>query len=114
MNMSISTKLQQVAEDNQFDIDLANLYCNEDDFNDFEEKVYEAISYEEVIYYYEAMKYLTREDASLGESLELASEYGYKTENLNSELLATLLYQSKLIEQWHEIEEQVSKIFYDI
>ena len=97
--MSISTKLQQIAENNQFDIDLANLYYNEDTFNDFCDKVNDAIMQEEVIYYYEAIKYLMNEDASLNQSLDIASEYGYTTEQLNSELLATLLYQQKLTEQ---------------
>ena len=109
--MSISTKLQQIAEDNQFDIDLANAYHNEDTFNDFCDKVNDAIMSEEIIYYYEAIKYLMNEDASLSDSLDIASEYGYTTEQLNSELLATLLYQQKLSEQWCEIEEQVKELF---
>jgi len=109
--MSISTKLQQIAEDNQFDIDLENIYYKDDTFTEFCYKVNDAIMEEEVIYYYEAMKYLTREDASLSDSLEIASEYGYTTEQLNSELLATLLYQQKLTEQWYEIEEQVEELF---
>ena len=111
--MNISNKLQKLAEDNQFDIDLANLYYNEDTFNDFCDKVNDAIMQEEIIYYYEAMKYLTREDASLYQSLEIASEYGYTTENLNSELLATLLYQQNLTNQWYEISEQVEEILND-
>ena len=37
------------------------------------------------------MEYLKEHDNSLNESLEIASEYGYNTENLNSELLASLL-----------------------
>ena len=109
--MSISTKLQQIAEDNNFDIDLASIYYNEDTFNDFCDKVNNAIMHEEVIYYYEAIKYLMREDASLSDSLEIASEYGLRTEDLNSELLATLLYQQKLTEQWYGIEEQVKELF---
>lgn len=109
--MNISTKLQQIAEDNKFDIDLENLYYKDDTFTDFCDKVNEAIMSEEVIYYYEAIKYLTREDASLSDSLEIASEYGYTTEQLNSELLATLLYQQKLTEQWCEIQEQVEELF---
>ncbi len=44
----------------------------------------------EIIYYHTAMKYLTEHDTSLTESLELAAELGYTTENLNSELLASL------------------------
>ena len=111
--MNISNKLQKLAEDNQFDIDLANLYYNEDTFNDFCDKVNDAIMQEEIIYYYEAMKYLTIEDASLSESLGIASEMGITTENLNSELLATLLYQQNLTNQWYEISEQVEEIFND-
>ena len=109
--MNISTKLQQIAEDNQFDIDLANLYYKDDTFNDFCDKVNDAIMSEEVIYYHEAIKYLMREDASLSDSLEIASEYGYTTEQLNSVLLATLLYQQNLTEQWYGIEEQVKEFF---
>ena len=111
--MNISNKLQKIAEDNQFDIDLANLYYNEDTFNDFCDKVNDAIMQEDIIYYYEAMKYLLREDSSLSQSLEIASEHGYTTENLNSELLATLLYQQNLTNQWYEISEQVEEIFND-
>jgi hypothetical protein len=111
--MSISTKLQQIAEDNQFDIDLSNIYYNEDTFNDFCDKVNDAIMYEEIIYYSEAIKYLMREDDSLADSLDIAKEYGYTIEQLNSELLATLLYQQRLTEQWYEIEEQVKKMFID-
>ena len=111
--MDISNKLQQIAEDNQFDIDLQNLYFNEDTFSDFCDKVHEAIMQEQIIYYYEAMKYLTREDSSLSQSLEIASEYGYTPKNLNSELLATLLYQQNLTNQWYEISKQVEEIFND-
>lgn len=107
----MKNKLQQIAEDNQFDIDLANLYYEDDDFDEFNDKVYEAISYEDVIYYSEAIKYLSREDASLSDSLEIASEHGYTTDQLNSELLATLLYQQKLNEQWYEISEQIEELF---
>jgi len=109
--MNIYNKLNKITEDEMFDVDLASLYCNEDSFDDFCEKVGDIIMQQEIIYYYEAMKYLIREDASLGQSLEIASEYGYNTDQLNSELLATLLYQQKLTEQWCEIEDKVKEIF---
>jgi len=112
--MNIYNKLHEITEEkiyDNFNIDLASLYDNEDTFDDFCDKVNDAIMHEEIIYYSEAMKYLMREDASLSDSLEIASEYGYTTEQLNSELLATLLYQQKLTEQWYEIEEQVKEIF---
>ena len=109
--MNIYNKLHKITEDNKFDIDLASLYDDEDTFYNFLDKVNDAIMHEEIIYYSEAIKYLMREDASLSNSLEIASEYGYTTEQLNSELLATLLYQQKLTEQWYEINEQVEELF---
>ncbi len=44
----------------------------------------------EIIYYSKAMEYLRDNDCSLSESVELATEYGYNLENINSELLASL------------------------
>ena len=44
----------------------------------------------DITYYYKAMEYLKEHDPSLSESLELAAEYGYETQNLNSETLASL------------------------
>ena len=62
----------------------------------------------DVIYYSEAIKYLAENDASLQESLELASDLGYTIKDINSELLATLLLQlecqSELSEVWDDIE----------
>ena len=109
--MNTYNKLHQITEEKMFPIDLASLYHNEDTFNDFCDKVNDAIMQEEIIYYSKAIKYLMNEDASLNQSLDIASEYGYTTEQLNSELLATLLYQQKLTEQWYEIEQQVKELF---
>ena len=59
---------------------------------------------EEVIYYSSAIRYLKDNDPSLNESLELATEYGYSTENLNSELLASLHASKKKEDQfWEDI-----------
>tara|TARA_B110000967_G_scaffold1009_1_gene1062 strand:+ start:3699 stop:4127 length:429 start_codon:yes stop_codon:yes gene_type:complete len=58
---------------------------------------------EEVIYYSSAIRYLKENDPSLTESLEIATEYGYTTENLNSELLASLHASQKKEETFHEL-----------
>lgn len=42
----------------------------------------------EFIGYHKAMKYLMREDFSLSESMEMASDLGYEAKDINSELLA--------------------------
>ena len=109
--MNTYNKLHTLTEEKMFPIDLAALYDNEDTFNDFCDKVNDSIMSEEIIYYSKAIEYLMREDDSLADSLDIAKEYGYTIEQLNSELLATLLYQQKLTEQWYEIEEQVEEIF---
>tara|TARA_R100001163_G_C5044026_1_gene181601 strand:- start:363 stop:797 length:435 start_codon:yes stop_codon:yes gene_type:complete len=44
----------------------------------------------EIIYYHTAMEYLKEHDTSLSESIEIAHEYGYTLENINSETLASL------------------------
>ena len=63
--------------------------------------------YVEVIYYSTAIKFLSENDASLTESLEIAKEYGYEIENLNSELLATLLKSRMIEEDWYELRSEV-------
>lgn len=106
-------RLIELVKDNNLDIDIQYLYDQMDDYDELNEKVMEYINSEEIIYYNKAMEYLSREDSSLSESLEIAHEYGYTTENLNSELLATLLYQQNLTNEWYEVSEQVEEILND-
>jgi hypothetical protein len=103
-------KLVEIVEKNYLDIDIKYLYDENDDFDELNEKVMEYINEQEIIYYHKAIKYLSEEDSSLRDSLEIALEFGIKTENLNSELLATLLFQQKLSEQWGEISDEIEEI----
>lgn len=64
-----------------------------DNYDDAVEWCYE----QEIIYYSTAMNYLFENDASLTQSTELAYEMGLEAKGINSELLATLLYQSNLV-----------------
>ena len=50
------------------------------------------------------MEYLTANDTSLLESLDLAADMGYEIKNLNSEVLASLLASSKEREDFADIE----------
>ena len=66
----------------------------------------EAIDYcyeQDIIYYYRAIEYLQENDSSLRDSLDLAHNMGFSLENLNSEVLATLLYQRDLLESIEEV-----------
>ncbi len=61
----------------------------------------------EIIYYDDAMEYLTEHDNSLEESLELASDLGFETQNINSTTLATLLKTQHLTEEIDYNKEKV-------
>lgn len=74
------------------------------------EKLQERIREEEIIYYSRAIKYLYNEDPSLQESLEIAEELGYKPSDLNSEKLATMLYQRRLEEELRKIKEDLEEL----
>ena len=67
---------------------------------------------EEVIYYSSAIRYLKENDPSLCESLEIATEYGYTTNNLNSEVLASLHASQKKEETFYEeIYPEIETLF---
>lgn len=61
------------------------------------------IQEEEIIYYNNAIEFLKEEDQSLRESLDIAQEYGYSVEEINSELLATLLSQSRMMDEVEDL-----------
>jgi len=72
-----------------------------DDYDQAIEYCYE----QEIIYYSKAMNYLMENDASLKDSLAIATEYGIDdTSELNSEYLATIHYQDALINSIGEAE----------
>jgi len=84
---------------------LEDYFCAEEVLYDVEDAddLYEAIQsriYDsEVIYYTEAMAFLTVHDPSLKESLGLANDICYGLEGLDSELLATLLLRDMMIKE---------------
>jgi len=73
--------------------------------------LYEAAFDREIIYYHKAMKYLTEHDPSLYESMEMAAEFGFSLEKLNSELLATLLATRKTQEEFCSLKLIIDKFF---
>jgi len=74
-----------------------------EDTENLKEKFEEAIYHEEIIYYNRAIEFLSENDYSLQNSLELAQELGYQPADLNSEILATLLLQNYMQEELNEI-----------
>ena len=78
-----------------------------------QEVLYERINEVQIIYYASAINILKEEDQSLTESLDMASEYGYELKNLNSEILATLLIQSRCFDELSEYINEVEELFND-
>jgi|TARA_B110000285_G_scaffold155776_1_gene173806 hypothetical protein len=105
----------KISEELQFDImdyfqieDLADI----NNFDELTDELQENNAFTiEIIYYATAMKYLTENDTSLTESLELASDFGYETKNLNSELLASILASENSREEFYELHEEIEDFF---
>lgn len=65
----------------------------------------------EIIYFAKAMEYLSENDQSLQESLEIASELGYTPDNLNSEILASLLASRLERDKFYELQDEIEEFF---
>ena len=116
--MNLYTFFDKISEQLENNI---NEYLNEEElsevqsFNDLYDLLEEKeFFWVEIIYYHKAMEYLKENDSSLFESLSIASEYDYRVEDLNSELLASLLATQNQRETFEalrdEIEEYITKI----
>lgn len=124
MNTQTETKQEKQIDDliklfddwlPEIDIDyMLSPYPYLDNINDSND-LYEIIENNDgfnidIIYYSKAMKYLSENDTSLSESVEIASDMGYSTENLNSELLASLHASQKVREDFYSITDEIDEI----
>ena len=65
----------------------------------------------DIIYYSKAIEYLKNNDASLSESIEIASEYGFPLENINSEALASLHASRQRMDKfWQDVEPKLNEL----
>lgn len=99
-------KLGELLSGIDLDIELDNITT----IDELDEAVQEFISQEEIIYYNSAMDYLKEHDPSLTIALELASDYGFQLKDLNSEKLATILYQDDLNDAYQEIRDEAEEL----
>jgi hypothetical protein len=65
----------------------------------------------EIVYYSNAMEYLSENDNSLNESLNLAAELCYEVQNLNSEILASLLASQNVRNDFYKKETKIDTFF---
>lgn len=106
-------KLQEFLTSQSLDIDFKSFFSGKawEGVNDFD-LLTDALKDDnyfdvEIIYYSIAMEYLKEYDNSLKESLTIASEYGFKPENLNSETLASLLASRNLENDWYDLKNKI-------
>jgi len=110
--------LIEIENDTKIEI-LCNIELQHIDFENAFDSISEAIDENngfdiEIIYYSDAMEYLTRNDNSLRESIEIALDYGYELKNINSELLASLLASQNSREQFNNYENEINELFKNI
>lgn len=107
-------QLNEILSNNGFDfVDAFEIEEWIKDESDIVDKLQDRVSEQDIIYYSKAMEYLAENDASLRESLELAQDCGYEAKALNSELLATILYQQKLSEKISTVVSGIESYFSD-
>ena len=88
------------------DLKEGNFYADE-----FIDSIEQEINHTQVIYYSNAIEILSNHDQSLRISLEIADRYGYTTQDLNSELLASLIIQEALQAQLHASSDDIIQAF---
>ncbi len=109
-------KIEKFLNNLSIDMDITN-YIEVEEVNCFEdirEQLFNANAFHyegEIIYYASAMEYLMKNDPSLQESLGYAFELGYTTDNLNSEILASILKANYLMEEFDELENEIESFF---
>lgn len=116
-NSQIENFFKAIEIDNLNILDYIEI--DEIDHNHAFESVFEMIHENggfdiEIIYYSNAIEYLKRHDNCLTESIELAIEYGYTIENLNSEVLASLLASKNCINDFVDYRDEINEFFYNL
>ena len=95
--------LEHIDEEEIEDIDsYDDLYCKLEDAGAFDK---------EIIYYSNAIEYLSEHDPSLRRSMELASEFDYNLNSLDSEKLASMLASENAKEDFSYNYEVIDDFF---
>ena len=68
----------------------------------------------EIVYYSNAIDFLAKNDPSLQISLGIAAELGFEVQNLNSEILASLLASENVRSEFYELEHEINSFFEEL
>ncbi len=100
-------RVKELLTDIDIDVDIDDITT----IDELDEAVQEYIGEENIIYYTNAIKYLAENDPSLSTALELAADMGYEAKDLNSELLASILLQQNMNEDYQERRDTIEELF---
>ena len=116
----MKTKIESFLSELSTEIDVLN-YVDIDNidllnpFDSIREMIEDNNGFDiEIIYYSKAIAFLAENDPSLHESLEIASEYGYEVQNLNSEILASLLASKLIRDEFYSLESEINDFFEEL
>lgn len=100
----------------EHDIDESNLYAGMsiDDLERMEDIEQSINEQSDIIYYSRAIEFLSKNDPSLTDSLSLAGAFGYKQENLNSEILASILNNDMMRQEYWKCRDDIQEILDEI
>ena len=109
-NLDLTDYLQNCFSDEELEeLDQNNpTGCFESLLESLEENGYFDI---EITYYDKAIEYLSKNDPSLIDSLEIANDFGYTIDNLNSETLASLLASEIERNRFYEFRSDIEDFF---
>jgi intracellular sulfur oxidation DsrE/DsrF family protein len=110
----IETFLKSLNIDNLEIMDYVDI--EEIDMNNAYESIYDMLEEKnafdiEIIYYSHAIEYLKEHDNSLNESLNLAAQLCFEVQNLNSEVLASLLASQNARTDFYDKETDIDNFF---
>ena len=108
----IKDKLRDLdnSKANPFELKTLDYYTGQS-VDDFIKTIRKVINNQQITYTGVAIEYLYQHDMSLEKSLEIAIKRGFSMKSLDSEVLATLLYQQDLRQQLAAIEIFIKDIF---
>lgn len=116
----MKTRIKKFLSELDTEIDVLN-YVEIDniDYSDAYKSIYEMIDENsgfdiEIIYNSNAMNYLSENDPSLCASLGLAADLGYEANDLNSEILASLLASKNARRNFCKLENEINGFFAEL
>ena len=116
-NERIEDFLNGLEIDNLEVMDYVNI--DDIDFSNAYQSIYNMIDDNggfnvEIIYYCNAIDYLSKNDPSLHESLQLAADFGFNLTDLSSEVLASLLASENCLNDFSKLETDIEDFFNEL